>query len=210
MKNKSKIAVLLSGNGSNLQAILDFEDAHYEVALVLSNRPNAYGITRAKQANIPTCVIDHKQFDSREAFDLEMIKVIEPHAIELVILAGFMRILTPAFIQHFEHRLLNIHPSLLPKYPGLDTHQKALDAGDQYHGLSIHFVTPELDGGPVFVQSVIEISSEESVETLRQKVHLKEHMAYPKAINMIIDKTIQVEHDQLFHLGTPLQEPLKL
>ena len=145
------VVVLISGSGSNLQALID-SIAHdgnpARIAAVICNRAGAYGLERAKQAGIATSLLDHKQFDGREAFDAALIQAIDAHQPDLVVLAGFMRILTPGFVQHYAGRLLNIHPSLLPKHKGLHTHQRALEAGDREHGCSVHFVTEELDGGP--------------------------------------------------------------
>ena len=159
------VVVLISGSGSNLQALID-SVAHdgnpARIAAVISNRADAYGLQRAKQAGIATELLDHKQFDGREAFDAALIQAIDAHQPDLVVLAGFMRILTPGFVQHYAGRLLNIHPSLLPKYKGLHTHQRALEAGDSEHGCSVHFVTEELDGGPLVVQAVLPVMADDT------------------------------------------------
>ncbi len=180
-----RIGVLISGSGSNLQAIIDHQKLHsnlYEIALVISNKADAYGLVRAENANIPTMVIDHTQYNDREAFDAKLQQTLEEAKIEFIVLAGFMRILTRGFTQHFLGKMINIHPSLLPKYTGLHTHQRALDAGDKEHGLSIHFVTPELDGGPVILQALVKIDPNETETSLKEKVHQKEHIAYPLVI----------------------------
>jgi phosphoribosylglycinamide formyltransferase-1 len=180
-----RIGVLISGSGSNLQAIIDHQKLHsnlYEIALVISNKADAFGLVRAENANIPTMVIDHTQYNDREAFDAKLQQTLEEAKIEFIVLAGFMRILTRGFTQHFLGKMINIHPSLLPKYTGLHTHQRALDAGDKEHGLSIHFVTPELDGGPVILQAVVKIDPNETETSLREKVHQQEHITYPLVI----------------------------
>lgn len=213
MKHPLRIAVLISGNGSNLQAIIDHQKAHpdlYEIALVLSNKPDAYGLTRARNANIPCQVIDHRKFDHRTEFDAAMQKAIDQHCADLIVLAGFMRILTEEFTRHFLGRMLNIHPSLLPKYPGLNTHQKALDAGDEEHGLSIHFVTPELDGGPVILQSKVSITPKDTLKTLQQKVHIQEHIAYPLVIQWFAEGKLALRDGQVLLEQNPLNHPFQL
>ncbi|MGB1238220.1 MAG: phosphoribosylglycinamide formyltransferase [Pseudomonadales bacterium] len=185
MANK-RIAVLISGSGSNLQAVIDHIDSGQisaEIALVISNRADAFGLERARRAGIETALIEHSQFSTREAFDLQLRAAIDASGAELVVLAGFMRILSQAFVEHYSGRMLNIHPSLLPKYKGLHTHQRALDAGDREHGCSVHFVTPELDGGPVALQALVPVNPSDSAEQLQQRVHTREHLAYPSVIS---------------------------
>ncbi|MBD8491499.1 phosphoribosylglycinamide formyltransferase [Pseudomonas syringae] len=179
------VVVLLSGSGSNLQAMIDqFSDADSPARLVavISNRADAFGLQRARDAGISTRVLDHKDFEGREAFDAALAQLVDSFDPDLVVLAGFMRILSGDFVRHYQGRLLNIHPSLLPRYKGLHTHQRALDAGDTEHGCSVHFVTEELDGGPLVVQSVISVELHDSPETLAQRVHAQEHRIYPLAI----------------------------
>lgn len=177
-----RLAVLISGSGTNLQAIIDAIQTNAldaEIGLVLSNRADATGLARAQQAGIPTAVIAHGDFPDRLQFDHAMIEIIDQHQPDTLVLAGFMRILTPTFVRHYAGRLLNIHPSLLPRYPGLHTHQRALDAGDAEHGCSIHFVTEELDGGPVIAQAVVPVRPNDNVDSLSQRVQLSEHLLYP-------------------------------
>ena len=179
------VVVLLSGTGSNLQALIDSTrtgDSPVRIAAVISNRSDAYGLQRARDAGIETRDLDHKAFEGREAFDSALIELIDAFNPKLVVLAGFMRILSADFVRHYEGRLLNIHPSLLPKYKGLHTHQRALDAGDSEHGCSVHFVTEELDGGPLVVQAVVPVESSDSAQTLAQRVHTQEHRIYPLAV----------------------------
>jgi len=211
MTTKMRIAVLISGEGSNLQALIDEADqAHYDIGLVLSNRPHAKGLQKAEKAGISTAILDHSQFDSREAFDTAMIQIIDSHQIDAVILAGFMRILTPIFTDHFLGRMLNIHPSLLPKYPGLNTHQRALDAQDNEHGLSIHFVTSELDGGPVILQAKVPITDEDTAETLQKKVQHQEHIAYPLVTNWLASGDLIFKNNQVWYKNTFLTTPIQL
>jgi len=173
-----KIVVLISGSGSNLQAILDHIESrklNASVNAVISNIGDAYGLQRAQQAGILNRWIDHKKYSSREHFDQALIEEIDQHNPDLVVLAGFMRILTTGFVAHYQGRLINIHPSLLPRFRGLNTHQRVLDEGDAEHGASIHFVTPDLDGGPVILQARVKVQSTDSAETLAQKVQLEEN-----------------------------------
>jgi phosphoribosylglycinamide formyltransferase-1 len=179
------VVVLLSGTGGNLQAMIDsFKGGDHpaRIRAVISNRADAFGLQRARDAGIDTCVLDHKDYAGREAFDAALIEVIDTYQPKLVVLAGFMRILTPGFVRHYQGRLLNIHPSLLPLYKGLHTHQRVLDAGDAEHGCTVHFVTEELDGGPLVVQSVISVEPDDTPGTLAQRVHVQEHHIYPLAI----------------------------
>lgn len=180
-----RIVVLISGSGSNLQAILDQTldgSINGQIAAVICNRPDAFGLTRAQRAGVEARLLDHKAFESRETFDQAMIELIDSYAPDLVVLAGFMRILTPEFVRHYQGRLFNIHPSLLPKYKGLHTHQRALEAGDNEHGCTVHFVTEELDGGPLVVQARTDISAEDTADSLQQRVHALEHLIYPLAV----------------------------
>ena len=168
-KRNLPVVVLISGRGSNLQAIIEAMQ-HNELAIdikaVISNRPGVAGLERAREAGIPAIAVDHKEFDQREAFEQALQQCIDQYDPELVILAGFMRILGDAFVQHYLGRMLNIHPSLLPKYTGLNTHQRALDNGDNVHGASIHFVTTELDGGPVVIQVEVPVESGDDAQSL--------------------------------------------
>jgi len=178
-----KVVVLISGNGSNLQAIIDHpQSGGYQLSAVISNRADAFGLERATQAGIATRIIDHKAFESREAFDAQLMQEIDTFEPDLVVLAGFMRIFSSGFVKHYLGRLLNIHPSLLPAYKGTNTHQRVLDAGETLHGASVHFVTPELDGGPVIRQAVIEVNAADNKDTLAQRVAIEEHKIYPEVI----------------------------
>ena len=192
----SRLVVLISGSGSNLQAIIDAcnsGEINANIAAVISNKADAYGLERAKQAGIATAVLSHKDFDSREAYDAQLMNVIDTFAPNLVVLAGFMRILTPSLVQKFKGKMLNIHPSLLPKYQGLNTHQRAIDAGDSVHGVSVHFVTEELDGGPVIVQAKVDILPNDTADTLAQRVHQLEHIIYPLVVKWFSEQRLTME-----------------
>ncbi|SDP92641.1 phosphoribosylglycinamide formyltransferase [Ectopseudomonas guguanensis] len=201
------VVVLISGSGSNLQALIDSvaQDGNpARIGAVISNRADAYGLQRAKQAGIATELLDHKQFDGREAFDAALIQAIEAHQPDLVVLAGFMRILTPGFVQHYAGRLLNIHPSLLPRHKGLHTHQRALEAGDSEHGCSVHFVTEELDGGPLVVQAVLPVMADDTAESLASRVHQQEHQIYPLAVRWFAEGRLRLGAQGAMLDGEPL------
>jgi phosphoribosylglycinamide formyltransferase-1 len=192
------VVVLLSGTGSNLQAMIDRlhgVDQPARICAVISNRADAFGLQRAKDAGIETRLLDHTTFEGREAFDAALIELIDTFNPKLVVLAGFMRILSVAFVRHYQGRLINIHPSLLPLYKGLHTHQRVLEAGDQEHGCSVHFVTEELDGGPLVVQAVVSVESDDSPSSLAQRVHAQEHQIYPLAIRWFAEGRLSLgEH----------------
>lgn len=189
------IVVLISGSGSNLQALLEHfakQPDKAKITAVFSNKADAYGLQRAALAGVPCHVLSHRDYPDRSSFDRAMAAAVDQYQPDLVILAGFMRILTPEFTDHYAGRLLNIHPSLLPKHKGLDTHQRALDAGDSEHGCSVHFVTSELDGGPVIVQARTAVLPEDNAVSLAQKVHQLEHQIYPLAAQWFIDGRLQL------------------
>lgn len=195
------IVVLISGNGSNLQAIID---AGIPVAAVVSNKADAYGLTRADEAGIPTHIISHHDYSDRDTFDLALQNVIDQYQPTLVVLAGFMRILSKQFVDHFYGKLINIHPSLLPKYRGLDTHRRALEAGDRTHGVTVHYVSNDLDAGPIIAQAQIEVKSGDTETELQQRVHQIEHKIYPDIIGKIRAKRIHLTQDQVVFDGKPL------
>ena len=182
------LAVLISGNGSNLQALIDAiaaQQLEASIAVVLSHRANAYGVIRAQQAGIPVVIVDHTQYASRQDFERAMVTALAPYRIDLVVLAGFMRKLTPFFIQQYAGNVINIHPSLLPKYPGLHTHASVLAAGDMEHGCTVHFVTEVLDGGPIIAQAKVGVTADDTVATLQERVQQCEHQLYWRAIACI-------------------------
>lgn len=185
-----RVVVLISGNGSNLQALIDaqsYGELGGEIVAVISNKADAYGLKRAHDAGIDAVVLPHVEYDSREAFDGALIKVIERHEPDLVVLAGFMRILSPLFVQRFHGRLLNIHPSLLPAYRGLNTHARVLADNGNEHGVSVHFVTDELDGGPVVMQAVLKLQPGDSEADVMEKIHAREHLIYPIAVRWFLE-----------------------
>jgi phosphoribosylglycinamide formyltransferase-1 len=203
------LVILISGNGSNLQAIIDAIQAgalNAKIRAVISNNPDAYGLTRARQAGIPAKALDHRQFAGREAYDRELRALIDKYQPQLVVLAGFMRILTADFVTHYHGRMLNIHPSLLPKYQGLNTHQRVLEAGDDIHGVSVHFVTPELDGGPVILQAEVPVHPGDTANDLAQRVHQQEHVIYPLVIRWIAEGRLRLQDETVLFDGKPLTE----
>jgi phosphoribosylglycinamide formyltransferase-1 len=204
---KIRTVVLISGSGSNLQALIDAcANADYpaEVVAVISNRADVYGLTRAQNHGIPTEVLDHRRFDSREAFDAALQQLIDSYTPDLVVLAGFMRILTPEFVTHYLGRMFNIHPSLLPLYPGLHTHRRALEAGDASHGATVHFVTPELDGGPAVVQAAVPVEAGDTEEILAKRVLTKEHVIYPLAVRWFAEGKLVLKEGKAFFEGQML------
>jgi phosphoribosylglycinamide formyltransferase-1 len=196
---KKRIVVLISGGGTNLQAIIDAcknNDIAGDVVAVIANKPGVYGLERAKNAGITTRVLAHQNFTSREAYDHALIAEINAFTPDLIVLAGFMRILTADFVQHFSGKLLNIHPSLLPKYQGLNTHQRAIDAKDKEHGVSVHFVTEELDGGPVILQAKVPIFEHDNADDLAARVHEQEHRIYPLVIKWFCQDRLKMQNEQ--------------
>ena len=205
------IVVLISGNGSNLQAIIDAINSGELPAIiraVISNRAHAFGLERARRAGIATVVIDNKLYTDRKSFDDALQSAIDNYRPELVVLAGFMRILGQSFVRHYQGRLLNVHPSLLPAFPGLDTHRRALAAGVTEHGLSIHFVTDELDGGPVIIQKKVPVLDGDDAETLAARVLEAEHRLYPKVIRWYAEERLKLKDHQIIFDGKPLDSPL--
>jgi phosphoribosylglycinamide formyltransferase-1 len=194
-----RVVVLISGSGSNLQALIDGEkssDLPIQIVGVISNRPDVYGLVRAIQADIPAITLDHKNFADRESFDQQLMSVIDDLKPDLVVLAGFMRILTPGFTRHYLGRMLNIHPSLLPKFQGLHTHQRALDAGETRHGVSVHFVTAELDGGPCVIQASVPVIAGDDAVSLAKRVQRQEHIIYPLAVKWFAEGKLQMRNNQ--------------
>lgn len=196
------IVILISGRGSNMEAIVRAcatEGWNARVAAVISNRHDAAGLAFARQHGIPTQVIAHGDYASREAFDAELATAIEAHAPDVVALAGFMRILTDDFVARFEGRLVNVHPSLLPSFPGLDTHRRAIAAGCKLAGATVHFVTPALDHGPIIAQAVVPVLPADSPETLSARVLEREHVLYPRAIRWLVHGLLRTQHGIVDH-----------
>ena len=196
-----RAVILISGNGSNLQSLIDnARKIDLEICSVISNKEDAFGLKRAERANITTHFVDPNLYKSREGFDKKLIKIIDELDISLIILAGYMRILSSDFIHHFAGKILNIHPSLLPKFPGVNTHRKAIDAKEKYHGATVHFVTEELDGGPIISQEIVEVDSIDTEYTLAQKVLEKEHILYPKVIHWYTQNRITLINNDCVEL----------
>lgn len=204
---KTPVAVLISGSGSNLQALIDGQQSGQlpiDIVCVISNRPGVFGLVRAREAGIKVLTLDHQEYDSREAFDQALAEQLDALEPQLIVLAGFMRILTPAFTNRFAGRMLNIHPSLLPKYQGLNTHQRALDAGDSEHGVTVHFVTAELDGGPAAIQAVVPILTSDDATSLAARVQQQEHIIYPMAVRWFCEGRLAMSESQVLLDGEPL------
>ncbi|MCG9683487.1 phosphoribosylglycinamide formyltransferase [Vibrio sp. Isolate23] len=201
------IVVLVSGNGSNLQAIIDACETKIStgrVTAVFSNKATAYGLDRAKKAGAAAHFLDPKSFDTRDAFDHELMKQIDEYKPDVIVLAGYMRILSGEFVRHYRGRMINIHPSLLPKYPGLNTYQRAIHAGDEEHGTSVHFVTEQLDGGPVILQAKVPIFDEDTVETLTERVQTQEHKIYPLVVQWLVEERLIMKDEKEAYLDGKL------
>ncbi len=211
MSDPPRLAILISGNGSNLQSIIDAIEKGFlraSISLVLSNNPDAYGLTRATRHGIATRVLDHRDFANREAFDEALREILDAVSPDLIVLAGFMRILGRAFIDAFPGRILNIHPSLLPAYKGLNTHQRALDNQETRHGVSIHLVTAELDDGPVLLQGSYPIEPGDIAEDLQRKGHRLEHQMYPQLLQWFSDNRIHIDQGTVYFEQQPLKAPI--
>lgn len=190
------IVVLISGRGSNMRSIVEACAAERwpaRVAAVIGNRPGAAGLDYARERGIATALVDHKAFDSRDAFDAALADAIDGFAPDVVVLAGFMRILGAAFVRRYEGRMLNIHPSLLPSFPGLHTHERALEAGCKVAGATVHFVTPELDHGPIVMQAVVPVRPGDTAELLAERVLEREHVIYPRSVRWLVEGRLRVE-----------------
>lgn len=206
---KKNVVILISGRGSNMEAFLEASNRSQldgNIIKVISNRPNAQGIVTARERGIATAVIDHQEFDTREAFDAALAEEVASVKPDVVVLAGFMRILTPVFIDRFLGKLVNIHPSLLPKYTGLNTHQRAIDAGDTEAGATVHYVTNELDGGPAILQARVPIADNDNAQTLALKVLEVEHRIFPEAVNWHLQQRV-IHADQGAYLDGELLSP---
>jgi phosphoribosylglycinamide formyltransferase-1 len=195
MATPVSIAVLISGSGTNLQSIIDAVEAKKldaRIAVVLSNRADAYGLVRARNHGLPTEVLDHKAFASREAYDQAVVDILRGRGVELVVLAGFMRLLSPVFIKAYSNRIMNIHPALLPAFPGLHVQKKAVDYGVRFAGCTVHFVNEECDEGPIIIQAVVPVLGDDSEETLAARILRQEHRIYPRAIQLYAEGRLRV------------------
>lgn len=206
-----RTVILISGSGTNLQSFIDkvaSGELDLDLCLVFSNRPDAFGLERARKAGIPTACIEHGDFGDRESFDRAVAAIIDDYAPDLIVLAGFMRILSPWFVQHYAGRILNIHPALLPKYPGLNTHQRALDAGDAWHGSTVHFVTEELDGGPRILAGRLRVDPAETAEELQRRVQAVEHQIYPEAAALVGSGRVSFREGAAIVDGKMVDQPI--
>jgi phosphoribosylglycinamide formyltransferase-1 len=200
MRAMKNIVILISGRGSNMEAMLHAAAAEKwpaRIAAVISNKAEATGLQTAQRAGIPTAAVEHRNFPDRDSFDRTLAETIDGFTPDLVVLAGFMRILTAGFVHHYQGRLLNIHPSLLPSFPGLATHQQALDAGVKFHGATVHYVTPELDHGPIVDQAVVPVLDSDTEGELAKRVLAQEHVIYPRAVRDIIEGRVWLDGDRV-------------
>ena len=208
-----RIVVLASGSGSNLQALIENTQSvgfPGRIVAVGCNRPGAFALERAEQAGIETFLVDHQHYSSREDFDRQLRQTIDRYSPDLVVLAGFMRILTQEFVRAFHGRMLNIHPSLLPKYRGLNTHQRALDDGEPLHGVTVHFVTEELDGGPLIAQAEVSVDPQDTAASLAEKVQTKEHLLYPIVVRWFCEGRLKLVGNEVRFDDLPLRQVLRL
>ena len=191
-----KIAVLISGGGTNLQSIIDSVEAgglNLEIAVVLSNKPEAYGLTRAGSHNIPTEVVDHRGFDGREEFERKLIEILDGYGVDLVVLAGFMRVLTTLFVNHYHHRIINIHPALLPSFPGTHGQKQAFDYGVRFSGCTTHFVDEGTDTGPIILQAVVPVLPDDDESTLAARILKEEHRIFPESLRLWSEGRLVIE-----------------
>lgn len=206
-------AVLISGNGSNLQAFIDAVTAReldIELAVVISNKANAYGLSRANKAGVAAITVPSIDYQNRADFEVALARAVDSYEPDIIVLAGFMRILTPSFVSRYAGRIINIHPSLLPKYPGLHTHQRVLDAGERWHGCTVHYVSGELDGGPAIIQGRVPVLDHDDEDQLAARVLEVEHRIFPRALALIANGRIRLEDAEVWYDGQKLLEPIQL
>ena len=209
MRRQVPIGVLISGSGTNLQSIIDAIEAKEldaRIQVVLSNRADAYGLVRAKKHGIPVEVLDHKRFPDREAFDQAVVDILRAREVELVVLAGFMRLLSPVFVGAYSNRIMNIHPALLPAFPGLHAQKKAVENGVRFSGCTVHFVNEECDEGPIIIQAVIPVFPEDTEESLASRILEQEHRIYPRAIQLYSEGRLRIEGRKVFVDGLAKEE----
>lgn len=198
MDNKTRLAVFVSGSGTNLQAIIDAKIQNVEIALVLSNNPGAYALERAKKHGIPVEIVDHRDYSLREEFEREILMRLEPYNIDLIALAGFMRILSPFFIISYKNRIINLHPALLPSFPGTHAAKQALDYGVKFTGCTVHFVDEGVDTGPIILQAVVPIYDTDTEDSLLERIHKEEYRIYPEAIRVFAEGRLKIERRRVF------------
>ena len=212
--SRKRVAVLISGRGSNMAALIEaakVNDYPAKIVVVVSNKPDAAGLATARAAGIATEIVDHTKFGKdRAGFERALQAVLEKHRIEIVCLAGFMRLLTPWFVGHWQNRLLNIHPALLPAFKGLDTHKRALEAGVKVHGATVHFVVPEMDSGPIIMQGVVAVRADDSEETLAARVLAVEHHIYPRALRLVAEGRVRVKNGRCLIDEAPVPDAATL
>jgi phosphoribosylglycinamide formyltransferase-1 len=209
MARRLPLAVLISGGGTNLQAIIDAIEAKRldaTIKLVVSNRADAYGLVRAQNHGIETAVLDHKQYPSREAYDQAIVDLLHAHGVELVVLAGFMRLLSPVLVRAYANRIMNIHPALLPAFPGLHVQRKAVEHGVRFSGCTVHFVNEECDEGPIIIQAVVPVFADDTEETLAARILTQEHRIYPRAIQLYAEDRLRVEGRRVIIAGSAKDE----
>lgn len=202
--SKRRVAILISGRGSNMESLIAAArepDFPAEIALVLSNRPDAPGLASAKAQGVATAAVDHKIYAGREAFEASMQKMLDAHRIDFICLAGFMRLLTAGFVNHWEGRMINIHPALLPAFPGLHTHERALKEGVKLHGCSVHYVVPEMDAGPIIAQAAVSVLDDDTPETLGKRVLAQEHVIYPLALRLAASGAVRIVEGRVIGAG---------
>jgi len=209
MARQVPIGVLISGSGTNLQAILDAVQERRldaEIRVVISNREEAYGLVRARNRGVATEVVDHRKFPTREAYDQALVEILRARQVELVILAGFMRLLSPVFVRAFPNRIMNIHPALLPAFPGLHVQKKALEHGVRFSGCTVHFVNEECDQGPIIIQAAVPVYPDDTEESLTARIFKEEHRVYPRAIQLYCEGRLHVEGRRVFVDGLIREE----
>jgi phosphoribosylglycinamide formyltransferase 1 len=213
MTHKVDLGILISGSGTNLQAIIDAiqrGEVNARIRVVISNNPQAYGLVRAQTHGLPTVVVSHNEFPSREAFDTEVVRVLHQHGAELIILAGFNRLLSPFFIRSFPQRIMNIHPALLPAFPGLRAQKQALEYGVRFSGATVHFVDEEMDHGPIIIQAVVPVYPDDSEETLEDRILKQEHRIYPRAIQLFAEGRLEIANRGIIIKGQIKEEAAAL
>lgn len=201
---KLRVSVLISGGGSNLQTLLDMcadENAPAEIVRVISNVPTAFGLERAKKAGVATTVVNHKDYDSRETFEDALDQVLSSEKVDMICLAGFMRLLTDGFVQKWKDRMINIHPALLPSFKGLHTHERAIEAGVKFHGCSVHYVRPAMDEGPIIVQACVPVLPTDTPDELQARVLKEEHKIYPLALKLVAERKVRVSGEKVIYTG---------
>ena len=212
MSETLKLVVFISGNGSNLQAIIDAIESgrlNGRILAVISDQPDAYGLQRAQKHNIPAIILDHRKYSRRDEFDQALLQKVNELKPDYIVLAGFMRILGSDFVQAYEHKVLNIHPSILPDFKGLDTHRRALENGEKEHGVSIHLVTAELDDGPILLQGRYAVEKGDKVEDLQRKGHELEHLMFPALLQWISEGILQINGDSIVYQNQIMHQPVR-